>query len=172
MFSVRMMRIEDAEESARVSAETMRDSWNRYERNYYPKKALDFDLSQHAAENYRKMTQGPHNFVFVAEEQGKIIGVATGNLLRGRGKVGGLAALSWIFVHPSQQRRGVGKALLKHVIEFCKQQECHKITLYTLPVLVPAINLYLRCGFVPEAYLRKEWWRVDFIKMSLWLETL
>ncbi len=36
-------------------------------------------------------------------------------------------------------------------------------------MLIPAINLYLKFGFVPEAFLRKEWWNVDFIKMSLWL---
>jgi hypothetical protein len=34
---------------------------------------------------------------------------------------------------------------------------------------MPAVNLYMRLGFVPEAYLRREWWEVDFLKMSLWL---
>jgi len=170
MFKIRDLRVEDAPEAARVSAETMRDCWNRYERDYYPKKALEFDLSMLTSENYKKMIQESNSFLFVAEAKGKVVGVATGNLLRGNEKEGGLARLCWICIHPSQQRKGVGKALLNHVIKFCRQQKCHKITLYTLPVLIPAINLYLKWGFVPKAYLRKEWWKVDFIKMSLWLE--
>jgi len=81
----------------------------------------------------------------------------------------GLALLEWICVHPTHQGKGIGEAILKHFIEYCKQQKCHKITLYTLPVLIPALKLYLKLGFVPEAYLHKEWWGVDFIKMSKWL---
>ena len=164
------MRVEDAEKAARVSAQAMKDSWNRFEKSCYPKKALEFDLSQHSAENYVKMISRAYNFLFVAEEKGIIAGVAVGEILRGYEKTGGLARLSWICVTPLKQQKGVGKALLNNVIEHCRAQKCHKITLYTLPVSIPALNLYFRTGFVPEAFLRKEWWEVDFIKMSLWLE--
>jgi len=169
MVVVREVKLEDAEESARVSAETMQDSWDRYERDYYPRKALEFDMSLHVSQNYRKMVQELNDFLFVAEENDKIVGVATGIVLRGHENVGGLARLGWICVSPSQQGKGIGKALPNHVLEYCKQQKCHKITLYTLPVLAPALNLYLKFGFVPEAYLHKEWWGIDFIKMSKWL---
>jgi ribosomal protein S18 acetylase RimI-like enzyme len=165
------MRIEDTKKAATVTAQTMKDSWNRYEKDYYPKKALEFDLSLHTTENYVKLIQEANNFLFVAEEQGKIVGVAMGKMLRGHDKVGGLAFLTWLCVHPLKQRKGAGKALLSQVVEFCKTQKCHKITLYTLPVLIPALNLYFQTGFVPEAFLRKEWWKIDFIKMSLWLES-
>jgi len=171
MFTIRAMRVEDTEEAAKVSSEAMRDSWNRYEKNCYPKKALEFDLSVHAPENYEKMTKEPSFFLFIVQERDKIIGVATGRILRGQEELGGLALLNWMCVHPSRQRKGAGEALLNHIVRWCKQQKCHKITLYTLPVLVPALKLYEKCGFVQEAYLRKEWWKVDFIKMSLWLET-
>ncbi|MEM2995273.1 MAG: hypothetical protein QXI91_04575 [Candidatus Bathyarchaeia archaeon] len=43
MVLVRKMIVEDAEFSAKVSVETMSDMWNRFEKDYYPKKALDFD---------------------------------------------------------------------------------------------------------------------------------
>lgn len=105
----------------------------------------------------------------MAEEDGNVVGVATGTILRGNEKEGGLARLGWICVHPAHQRGGIGRALLNRVIEHSKEQKCHKITLYTLPVLIPALNLYFKLGFVPEAYLQKEWWGVDFIKMSKWL---
>lgn len=163
------MNVEDAEASAKVAVETMEDAWNRYEKDYYPRKALEFDISQHVPEKYIKGIEEPNDFYFVAEEKGKIVGVATGTILRAHEKIGGLARLGWICVHPLHQGKGVGKALLNNVVEYCKKQRCHKLTLYTLPVLIPALNLYFKLGFVPEAYLRKEWWAVDFIKMSKWL---
>jgi ribosomal protein S18 acetylase RimI-like enzyme len=130
---------------------------------------LEFDLPLLAPEKYIKGVQEQNEFHFVAEEDGRIAGVATGTLLRGNENEGGLARLGWICVYPSQQHRGIGRALLNHVIEHSKQQKCHKITLYTLPVLILALNLYFKLGFVPEAFLQKEWWGVDFIKMSKWL---
>jgi len=169
MVAVRGMSLEDVDDVASVTVASFEDSWNRYEKNYYPRKALEFDFSRYTPENYKKGIQESNDFLFVVEENGKIVGVATGKMLRGEEREGGLALLSTICVHPLHQRRGSGAALLNHVLEYCEQQKCHKITLYTLPVLVPALHLYLKLGFVPEAYLRKEWWGVDFLKMSKWL---
>lgn len=169
MFTIRRMESEDAEDVSRVSKASFEDSWNRYEKNYYPRKALEFDFSRTTPENYRKRIQEPNDFLFVVEENAEIVGAAIGGALRGNEKEGGLALLSAIYIHPSHQRKGLGEALLNHVVEHCKQQKCHKITLYTLPVLIPALHLYLKLGFVPEAYLRKEWWDIDFLKMSKWL---
>lgn len=166
MFSIREMRIEDAEDAADVLRETMLHCWERYEKEYYPKQALEFDIAYNSAVLLRERFANPENFGFVAEEGSKIVATALGRVIG----ESGLANLGWIGVHPDYQRKGIGKALLQHVIEYCMAKRCHKIILYTLPVLVPAINLYLKCSFVPEAYMRKEWWKVDFIKMSLWLE--
>ena len=169
MVAVRRMSLEDVDAVASVTVASFEDSWNRYEKNYYPRKALEFDFSLWTPENYKKRIQESNDFLFVVEENGKIAGVATGKMLRGEEREGGLALLSTICVHPLHQRKGSGAALLNHVLEYCEQQKCHKITLYTLPVLVPALHLYLKLGFVPEAYLRKEWWGIDFLKMSKWL---
>jgi ribosomal protein S18 acetylase RimI-like enzyme len=161
------MNVADAQEAARVTAETMRKTWNLYEKGFYPKKALEFDISQLSSQNIAKMIERTHNFLFIAEEKGRIVGVAMGEILHGHDNTGGLARLSWICVYPSKQHNGVGTALLNHVLEHCRKQKYHKITLYTLQVLSSALNLYFKTGFVPEAFLRKEWWKVDFIKMSM-----
>jgi len=163
------MTIEDFGDELEVFTASFEDSWNRYEKDYYPRKALEFDLQQHNPENMKKTLEEPNSFRFVIEENGKIVGGASGTILRGNDIEGGLVRLSSIYIHPSHQRKGLGRTLLNHFIEHCKQQKCHKITLYTLPVLIPAMNLYLKLGFVPEAYLRKEWWNIDFLKMSKWL---
>jgi ribosomal protein S18 acetylase RimI-like enzyme len=169
MVVVRNMRVEDAETVAQVTLETIQDAWDHYERDCYPRKALEFDLSLLVPEKYAKGVLETNEFYFVAEENGKVVGVVTGTIQRGNENEGGLVRLGEICVHPNYQRKGIGKTLLNRVVEYSKEQKCHKITLYTLPVLIPALNLYIKLGFVPEAYLRKEWWGVDFIKMSRWL---
>jgi ribosomal protein S18 acetylase RimI-like enzyme len=160
MLIVREMKTDDVKRASLLSKEIMMDAWKRFEKNYYPKRALEFDLSQHSPENYMKNLDDSARFNFVAEKNGELVGIAMGIILG----TPGLARLGWIGVRPSHQRQGVGKALMQKVIEHCRAKGCHKITLYTLPVLIPAINLYLKFGFVPEAYLRREWWAVDFIK--------
>ncbi|MFX0097412.1 MAG: GNAT family N-acetyltransferase [Candidatus Hodarchaeota archaeon] len=165
MLNVREIKLEDIEEASSLSDRTMVDSWEKYEKGYYPRRALEHDISSYSSEYYKSQLEDPSSFGFVAEENDRLVGIASGRILG----TPGLARLGWIGVHPEHQRRGVGKSIMKKVIDHCRAKDCHKITLYTLPVLIPAINLYLRSGFVPEAYLREEWWGVDFIKMSLWL---
>ncbi|MFQ6074065.1 MAG: GNAT family N-acetyltransferase [Candidatus Bathyarchaeia archaeon] len=167
MVLVRKMRSEDVEEASKVICDAMRDSWKRYEKGYYPKRALEFDISTNSPQRLREKLAIPEKLLFVAEENETIVGVAFGEVIG----ESGLARLGWIGVHPKHQRRGIGKALLNEFVENCRQKRCHKVTLYTLPVLIPAMNLYLKCGFVPEAYLRREWWKADFVRMSLWLES-
>lgn len=165
MASIRKMQSGDAKKVSKMTKEIMLDCWEKYGKDYYPKKALDFDISVHSPKYYRDFLKVETNFVFIAEEDNKIVGVAKGMIIG----ESGLARLGWIGVHPTRQNLGIGKALLEKVIEHCRTKGCHKITLHTLPVLIPAVNLYLKCGFVPEAYLHKEWWNVGFIKMSKWL---
>ncbi|MEM3566163.1 MAG: hypothetical protein QXK18_04755 [Candidatus Bathyarchaeia archaeon] len=96
---VRQMKEADAVAAAKVSVDAMEDCWNRYEGDYYPKKALEFDKSLHTPENYVKRMREDNELLFVAEDGGEIIGVATGRILRGYEREGGLALLGWICVH-------------------------------------------------------------------------
>ena len=73
---------------------TMRMTWNLYEKGFYPKKALEFDISQLSSQNIAKMIERTHNFLFVTEEKGKIVGLTIGEILRGHDNIGGLARLS------------------------------------------------------------------------------
>jgi len=164
---IREMRPEEVEQASEVLCDVMRDAWERYEKGYYPKRALEFDMSINSPKHLREKLANPQRLMLVAEKNKTIVGFVFGEIIG----ESGLARLGWIGVHPEHQREGIGKALLKEFVSRCERRGCHKITLYTLPVLIPAINLYLKCGFVPEAYLRREWWKVDFIRMSLWLKS-
>lgn len=166
MPTIREMKPVEVQDASLLSRRVMKDSWERFEKDIYPREALEFDLTQHSPENYANSLKNQSHFNFVAEENKKLIGVTNGAVLG----ASGLARLGWIGVHPEYQRNGIGKALMHEVINHCRAEGCHKITLYTLPCLIPAVTLYLKVGFVPEAFLRKEWWSVDFLKMSVWLE--
>jgi hypothetical protein len=88
MGTIRRMSVEDVEDAVSVSVASFEDAWNRYERNYYPRKALEFDFSRNTPENCKKRIQEPNDFLFVVEENGKIVGAAIGGILRGNEKEG------------------------------------------------------------------------------------
>jgi hypothetical protein len=99
MGMVRRMSLEDVGDAVSVFVASFEDSWNRYERDYYPRKALEFDFSRITPEYYEKRIREPNDFLFVVEENG-IVGAAMGGILRGNEKEGGLALLGYIFIHP------------------------------------------------------------------------
>jgi len=165
MVLTRRMLLDDAKQTAKMLKENLLDWWEKYAKDYYPKKAVDFDISRQSPEHLQDFLKVEINYAFVAEENNEIVGIAKGKIVG----ESGLAMLNSLAVHPNHQNKGIGKALLEEVINHCKAKNCHKITLYTIPVLIPAVNLYLKSGFVPEAYLHKESWNINFIKMSRWL---
>ena len=163
---VRRIRESELEEAVKLSRTVLIDVWKRHVGDYCPRKALEEMLRwEHTLENYSRVLRDPYAFCFVAVAGVKIVGIAMGRIWG----ESGLAFLSWIGVHPDHQRKGVGTKLMREVLEHCKSRGCHKVTLYTMPVLRPAVNFYLKLGFVPEAYLHRHWWGADFIVMSKWL---
>jgi ribosomal protein S18 acetylase RimI-like enzyme len=105
---IRKMRPADVDEVVVVSREIMKDMYNRFTKGYYPREAYEFDLSQHNRDNYLKLLENKENYFFVAEGEGKIVGAARGRII-GRS---GYSILSWIGVHPSEQRQGLGEKFL------------------------------------------------------------
>ncbi|MFQ6128016.1 MAG: GNAT family N-acetyltransferase [Thermoplasmata archaeon] len=156
----------DLEEAAEVSRECLHDAWERWEKDYYPREALEYDLTQHSAEEYEKFLKLPRSFFFVAKEKGRIVGLALGRII---GKTG-LANLGWICVAPKSRRRGIGDSILERLEEYARSEGCHKIFLNTLPCLTDAVRLYFKRGWIPECNLKRHWWKVDFIVMSKWFD--
>jgi ribosomal-protein-alanine N-acetyltransferase len=52
-------------------------------------------------------------------------------------------------VHPSMRRRGLGRALLDHMIAFANRHRCRYVTLEVRRSNQTAIELYRRVGFAP-----------------------
>lgn len=165
-YIIRRMTKKDAIDASRVIIATSKDAYERYEHWTYPKKAHKFDLANSAPERIVEDIGAKYSYAFVLERGGKIIGVAKGRIF----SQSGFAHLNSICIHPDMQGMGYGSKLLRHAMKHCKKQGCHKLSLNTMACLMPAMNLYLKNGFAPEAFLRKQWWKADFILMSVWFD--
>lgn len=105
------------------------------------------------------------HIILVAEDEGKIVGLAQGRIHRG-----GRSWLVFMGVLPDHRRQGIGGSLLSKFIEKSKQGGCTKVSLDTAPCLKPAIKLYVDNGFIPEGYLRRHSHGLDLIFYSKFLE--
>lgn len=156
----------DVDEAAKITEECMHDAWERWEKDYYPREAFEFDLTRHTNEEYRRRLRIPGGFFFGAKEEEEIVGLALGRV---RGE-SGLATLSWICVKPEFRRKGIGNRMLEHVEGQMKEKGCHKIVAFALPCLTDAVRLYFKRSWVPECNLKRHWWKVDFMVISKWLD--
>lgn len=102
---------------------------------------------------------------FVFEEGGKIIGSGGINY----GDEGTQARLSWDFVHPEQQRRGIGKQLTRHRIDEIKKKP--KIVSITVRTSQLAFPFYQKLGFDLQQ-VEKDFWAegFDLYQMTMSLE--
>jgi L-phenylalanine/L-methionine N-acetyltransferase len=79
-----------------------------------------------------------------------------------------------LFVAASHRRRGIGRALLEHAVEWARDVGVRKLELHVFPWNEPAIGLYESFGFEREGYRRGHYRRegeyVDAILMALTVE--
>jgi GNAT superfamily N-acetyltransferase len=162
---IREMSQEDIGACVDLSHRVRRESWEKFEKELYPRNLFEDELKQYSDEALSRFIKSEDSFAFVSVEKYEVIGLAMGRVNKG-----GLLDLSWICVDSLIQGKGIGKKLMDRVFEYSKSKNCHKIFAYTFPALAPTVSFYLRCGFVPESYFRKHWYGLDFVMMSKWLE--
>jgi ribosomal protein S18 acetylase RimI-like enzyme len=158
------MMKDDIEGSIKLSKTVREKTWEKFEKEVYPRKLLDEELKLYSYDTFLRFIGDENKYGFVAIENEKIVGLAIGKL-----DTGGLSDLSWICIAIEEQGKGIGKELINKIVSYSKEKGCHKLFAYTTPNLVSAVALYLSSGFVPEAYLRKHWHKIDFLIMSRWL---
>jgi ribosomal-protein-alanine N-acetyltransferase len=130
MVHVRRAKLEDLEAVERVECESFHA--NRFER--------DVLLALLNQEGF---------ITWVAEMEGSIVGY--GSVMRRQD--GPLRLLS-IAVVPELRERGVGKALLNRVRRYGSDAGAKSISLEVRISNVPAINLYLECGYRIKGMLK------------------
>lgn len=132
----------------------------------YVDESISYLKSPAAKRDFESKILDPSYVFLIAENAGEIVGIARGFLEKG-----GVGWLSFIGVKPLQRKKGIGTALLRRFIDELYRLGAHKISLYTSPVLIDAVKLYARLGFVPEGLLRKHFYGIDLIHYSLFLHS-
>jgi len=94
-----------------------------------------------SADYFRKFYQkSPEGFI-VAEDKGKILGYAIGEVQKDCGKIISIA------VHPAWHKKGIGKKLANFLIEHFKKENLKKISLHVRKNNLAAISFYQNLGF-------------------------
>ncbi|HXJ79173.1 MAG TPA: GNAT family N-acetyltransferase [Candidatus Methylomirabilis sp.] len=97
---------------------------------------------------------GGDRATFIAEDDGRWIGLATGlpDDLDDPGAKG--PVLVGMFVEPGERRRHIAVALVEAVTGWARTQHAPQISLWVTSTNTPAIALYDRCGFRPTGEVR------------------
>lgn len=103
--------------------------------------------------------------IFVADKEGSVAGFLTlteGDMERN-------AQIHMVAVAKPLRKKGVGTELIKKALEHVKMIERKKLKLFTRPWNVAIRKICANLGFLPEAYLRREFLDEDVILYSAFL---
>ncbi|HEX5091153.1 MAG TPA: GNAT family N-acetyltransferase [Burkholderiales bacterium] len=91
--------------------------------------------------------------IYLARVGAKVAGMAALHFTVSTAEGGKAAWLEDCIVHPDYRRRGIGKALLEHVLAQARAQGATRVTLLTDGDNARAQALYRRLGFAPSSML-------------------
>lgn len=91
--------------------------------------------------------------IYVAREDKKVIAMTALHFTTSTAEGGKVAGLEDCIVRPEYRRKGVGKALLEHVIEQARAEGALRVMLLTDGDNARAQALYRKMGFAPSSML-------------------
>ncbi len=101
---------------------------------------LSADVLERTRKAYEIFAGDTKGDVWIAELDGKVVGWSA--------RDGAPNYISDIWVSPDRQGRGIGKALVLHLIDCIRAEGHATATIHTHARNAGAIRLYQRCGFV------------------------
>jgi ribosomal protein S18 acetylase RimI-like enzyme len=117
-------------------------------------------------ERFVDLAKRPGAKVFVAENaRDKLLGFLT--LSEGSQEFS--AQIHLVAVKKDQRRKGVGKELVRKAVEHARAVGRKKLKLFTRPWNTAMSKVCLELGFVPEAYLRRDYLDADLVLYSVFL---
>ena len=91
--------------------------------------------------------------IYVAREREQVLAMVALHFTTSTAEGGRVAWLEDCIVHPEHRRRGVGKALLAHVLEQARAEGALRVMLLTDGDNARAQALYRKLGFAPSSML-------------------
>lgn len=163
---IRDMTTGDLDECQALSVKIRTDSWEKCEREYYPRNLLEQELALYTPAVMDSYIGHKGCFAKVATEGAAISGLAIGKCEQGMG----VADIGWIGVAPEAQGKGLAGKLLASVFEHCRDAGCHKVVAYTFARLEGANRMYAKYGFLKEGDMPDHWMRLHFVMYARGLE--
>jgi ribosomal-protein-alanine N-acetyltransferase len=153
MLRIRPYEERDAESIADISNKAFADEIERGMARF----TVEWSQNWHKRERTR---------LLVAEEDSKPVGY----LILTESNIEVPAQIHLMAVREGFRGRGIGKQLVKAAVEHSEKLGTGKLRLYTRPWNIGMIKVCVELGFVPEAYLRKEYLGEDLVQYSLFIE--
>jgi GNAT superfamily N-acetyltransferase len=96
-----------------------------------------------------RLSQADRAEVFLADRDGKVVGLATVHILSVLNRIRDVAWLTALVVDESARGTGVGRRLVESVEAFARQQGCERLSVTTHEDRADARAFYVRIGFEP-----------------------
>jgi ribosomal protein S18 acetylase RimI-like enzyme len=148
MGMVRQARLEDAGAIARAHV----DAWRTTYVDLLPSDFLASLSEEHYAERWSRVIGDRSSRVFVVEENGEVVGFASGGRERA-GENGFAGELYAIYVVAGAQGRGHGRELVRAVAGALREMKLADMIVWALRDNLPARGFYVRLGGV---YVRSQ----------------
>lgn len=94
----------------------------------------------------------PENHIYVAEEDGKLIGFVTFSIRTVIRYVKPIAELDELYIAPSARKQGLGSKLVQTVIDAAAEKGCHRLFIESHYKHEAAHKLYEKMGFTNYGY--------------------
>lgn len=145
MISIRSATVDDAGSIARIQIETWRMAYS----DLLPPEYLASLSIPHRTETYRVnlARQTDRVAMFVAEEQGRVLGFSGCGPLRDEGAEGNVAELYTIYVLQADEGKGAGSALIRAAEGWMRAGSFASAMLWVLEGNHPARGFYERMGW-------------------------
>lgn len=154
MFKIRDFYKKDAPTLTEIFCEAFSDEVSR-------------GMQQITAERFVEFSKKPGVKIFVSEsEELKIVAFLTMT----EGSIELPAQIHMVAVKQDFQGRGVAKELVLKALGHAKAVGRKKVKLFTRPWNLAMRKVCVELGFVPEAYLRKDYLNEDLVLYSAFLE--
>jgi len=111
---------------------------------YFDEFGYDTEFETYVAKTFFDFMTGDMSGqrLWILEEDGEIVG-CIGVAKRSEEQ----AQLRWLLLHPKVRGRGLGKMLIREVLDFAREQGYSTIFLLTEDILIDAARLYEKFGF-------------------------